>query len=262
MTFILYSIVGAIAGVLAGLFGIGGGLIVVPALIFSFTLQQVAPDVLTHLAVGTSLASMVITSISSIRTHNKSGAVQWRIFLFVSCGLLLGSYLGAYTAASLSGSVLQKCLGGFALAVSAKMWFSLKASEGAKVPNVGVLATAGVIIGSISSLFGIGGGSISVPFFRHISLTMKQSVGTSAACGLPIALTGAISNMYLGYGHARLPPMSTGYVYWPAFFGIVITSVFFARIGARLAHRLPSDKLQKGFAVFLAIIGIQFLVGS
>lgn len=260
MLFLLYLILGACAGVMAGLFGIGGGLIIVPVLIFSFKIQGMSPEVLTHMAVGTSLATMVITSLSSIKAHQDEGAVQWRIFATLSVGILTGAFLGVYTAVNLSGHVLQKLLGGFAILVSAKMWFGFKVHEGARIPGKSVLVSAGVVIGSVSSMFGIGGGTLSVPFLRRISLTMKQAVGTSAACGFPIAAMGAFSNMLLGERSTELPVLATGYVYWPAFLGIVLTSVLFARIGARIAHRLPAEKLQRMFAVFLFIVGLQFLI--
>ncbi len=260
MIFILYLVLGACAGVMAGLFGIGGGLIIVPVLIFSFKAQGMSSEVLTHMAVGTSLATMVITSLSSIKAHQDEGAVQWKIFTTLSIGILAGAFMGVYTAVNLSGHLLQKLLGVFAILVSAKMWFGFKVREGARIPGKVVLVSTGVVIGSVSSMFGIGGGTLSVPFLRRISLTMKQAVGTSAACGLPIALMGALSNMVLGESNPQLPALATGYVYWPAFLGIVLTSVLFARFGARLAHGLPAEKLQKMFAVFLFVVGAQFLV--
>ncbi|WP_419833951.1 sulfite exporter TauE/SafE family protein [Endozoicomonas atrinae] len=260
MLFLLYLVLGACAGVMAGLFGIGGGLIIVPVLIFSFKIQGMSPEVLTHMAVGTSLATMVVTSLSSIKAHQDEGAVQWRIFATLSVGILAGAFLGVYTAVNLSGHVLQKLLGGFAILVSAKMWFGFKVHEGARIPGKSVLVIAGVVIGTVSSMFGIGEGTLSVPFLRRISLTMKQAVGTSAACGFPIAVMGAISNMVLGEKGTELPAMATGYVYWPAFLGIVLTSVLFARIGARIAHGLPAEKLQKMFALFLLVVGMQFLI--
>ncbi|KEI70647.1 sulfite exporter TauE/SafE family protein [Endozoicomonas elysicola] len=260
MLFLLYLVLGACAGVMAGLFGIGGGLIIVPVLIFSFKAQGMSSEVLTHMAVGTSLATMVITSLSSIKAHQDEGAVQWKIFTTLSIGILAGAFMGVYTAVHLSGHLLQKLLGVFAILVSAKMWFGFKVREGARIPGKVVLVSTGVVIGSVSSMFGIGGGTLSVPFLRRISLTMKQAVGTSAACGLPIALMGALSNMVLGENNPQLPALATGYVYWPAFLGIVLTSVLLARFGARLAHGLPAEKLQKMFAVFLFVVGAQFLV--
>ncbi|MFK0571376.1 sulfite exporter TauE/SafE family protein [Endozoicomonas sp.] len=260
MLFLLYLILGACAGGMAGLFGIGGGLIIVPVLIFSFKIQGMSPEVLTHMAVGTSLATMAITSLSSIKAHQERGAVQWPIFVTLSIGILAGAFLGVYAAINLSGHLLQKLLGVFAILVSVKMWFGFKVHEGARIPGKALLISAGVVIGSVSSMFGIGGGTLSVPFLRRISLTMKQAVGTSAACGFPIAVMGAVSNMVLGEKNPWLPVLATGYIYWPAFLGIVLTSVLFARLGARLSHGLPAEKLQKMFAVFLFFVGGYFLI--
>lgn len=257
--FLLYLLLGACSGLMAGLFGIGGGLLIVPVLIFSFKLQGMSPEVLTHMAVGTSLATMIITSLSSIKAHQKEGAVMWRVFSTLSIGILFGVFLGVYTAVNISGHTLQKLLGVFVILVSVKMLFDIKDRKGANMPGKIVLIGMGAVMSSVSSMFGIGGGVLSVPFLRHISFTMKQSVATSAACGFPIALIGAASNMILGEKNSELPDFATGYVYWPAFLGITLTSVICTQLGAGLAHRLPAEKLQKLFAIFLLIVGSQFL---
>ncbi len=262
MIFLSYLILGALAGTLAGLFGIGGGLIIVPALVYSFQLQGVAPEILTHLAVGTSLATIVVTSTSSIKAHHAKGAVQWPIFVLLASGILLGSWLGVLTAIQMSGPTLQRVIGIFALTVAVKMWFGFKIREGHAIPAKPVMILAGSIIGWASSIFGIGGGTMSVPFLRKCHLTMGKAVATSAACGLPIAIMGTSANIFLGHGNPLLPEMSTGFVYWPAFLGIVLTSMFCARFGADLAHTLPSEKLQKMFAVFLMIVGLEFLIAA
>ena len=140
------------------------------------------------------------------------------------------------------------------------MWYGFKSSESSKIPGKALLVLAGSIIGWISSIFGIGGGTLSVPFLRKANLNMAQAIGTSAACGLPIAITGATANMIMGRTNELLPTLSTGYVYWPAFLGIVLTSVLFARFGALLAHRLPAVKLQKLFALLLMVVGCEFLL--
>lgn len=260
MTFLLYLVLGAFAGTLAGLFGIGGGLIIVPVLIFSFELQGLSPEVLTHLAVGTSLATIVITSLSSINTHHSKGAVRWPVFAMLAVGVLMGSWLGVYTAIQLSGQVLQRLIGVFAIVVAAKMWFGFQSGAGSTMPGRPVMVFAGGVIGWVSSIFGIGGGTLSVPFLRRSQLPMAQAVGTSAACGLPIALMGTAANIVLGYDNDQVPALATGYVYWPAFFGIVLTSVLFARLGALLAHRLPAEQLQKLFAILLVVVGSKFLL--
>ena len=260
MIFLSYLLLGALAGTLAGLFGIGGGLVIVPVLVYSFEYQGLSPDILTHLAVGTSLATIVVTSLSSIRAHQSEGAVRWAVFFIISSGILLGAWLGVYTAVQMSGAMLQNAIGLFAILVAVRMWAGFKTDQGACLPGRPILIGAGLVIGWASSIFGIGGGTLTVPFLRKCNLNMPEAVATSAACGFPIALVGALANIVMGQHSESLPAMATGFVYWPAFLGIVLTSVLFASYGARLAHRLSPNLLQKLFAVFLMIVGIEFLI--
>src|SRR5690606_35894575 len=188
MEFLIYLVLGACAGVLAGLFGVGGGLIIVPVLVFSFTAQGFAPEVLAHLAVGTSLATIVFTSINSIREHHRRGAVRWPIFVWLSLGILVGGVFGALTASLLQGPLLQKIIGVFAICMAIQMGFDLRPKASREVPGKPGLTSAGGVIGWASAIIGIGGGSLTVPFLAWNSVPMQQAVATSAACGLPIAL--------------------------------------------------------------------------
>jgi uncharacterized membrane protein YfcA len=261
-TLVLYLVLGALAGVVAGLFGIGGGLLIVPVLIFSFELQGISDSVLTHMAVATSLATIVITSISSVRAHHQRGAVRWELFRPLGVGILLGAVLGVTTAVQLSGPVLQLTIGVFVLLVALQMALNLKPSAGEARPTTPELGTAGVGIGWASAIFGIGGGTLTVPYLNWRRVAMQQAVATSAACGLPIALMGAATNMALGWGASELPPWSLGYVYLPAFAGIVLASSLTAPVGARLAHSLPQAKLKKVFALFLLAVSLRFILGN
>ena len=260
MAFLLYLILGACAGVLAGLFGVGGGLIIVPVLVFSFTAQGFSTEVLTHVAVGTSLATIVFTSLNAVREHHKRGAVRWPIVGWMSVGIILGAALGALTADALKGPVLQKIIGVFAIMMAIQMAFELKPKAQGQVPGKTGLSVAGVVIGWASAIFGIGGGSLTVPFLSAKGVVMQQAVATSSAVGLPIALSGALSFMVVGWSAAHLPEGSTGYVYWPALVGIALTSMYFTRFGVRLAHRLPAKRLKQLFALLLACVGTSFLV--
>ncbi len=262
MVFALYILIGALAGVLAGLFGVGGGLIIVPALLVSFSVYGFAPEIVTHLAIGTSLATIVITSISSTRTHHQKKAVDWNLFKQLSPGILLGSLLGVYTATQLNGRTLQGALGIFALLMATRLWYghALSASACGNQPTKPwVLTTGGGIIGWASGMFGIGGGALSVPFLRWRRVPMTLAIGTSAACGLPIAIMATAANMIMGADQPFLPAYATGFVYWPAFIGIVLTSVPFSRLGAKWAHNLPASRLQQGFALFLVAVGVKLL---
>jgi hypothetical protein len=262
MIIFFYLALGAVAGFMAGLFGIGGGLIIVPLLVYAFTLQGVAPEVLTHMAVATSLATIVVTSISSVLAHHKARAVQWGTFTVIAPGILLGAWLGAQLADFLSGATLRILLGLFILLIAAQMGFGFKASAQREVPQALGLSVVGIVIGGISALFGIGGGSLTVPFLSYCNIRIQQAVATAAAVGLPIAVAGVAGSIFAGFNNAYLPQQSIGYVYWPAFLGIIVTSALMAPIGARLAHRLPADKLKKLFALFLMLIGIEFIIQS
>lgn len=260
MEFLLYLILGGFAGVLAGLFGVGGGIIIVPVLVLSFTAQGFSPDVLTHLAVGTSLATIIFTSINSILAHHRKGAVRWPVVLWMTVGILAGTAVGTLTAAAIQGPMLLKIIGVFAIVMAIQMGLNIKPKASGDVPGKPGLTIAGIVIGWASAIFGIGGGSLTVPFLSWRSVPMQQAVATSAACGLPIAIVGALSFMLVGWDEAHLPQWSLGFVYLPAMAGIAITSMFFARIGANLAHRLSPLMLKRLFALLLLGVGINFLI--
>lgn len=255
----LFAFVGVVAGLIAGLFGLGGGVVMVPAMIYSFTLLGYDEAVLTHLAVGTSLACIVVTSVIATRTHHQKGAVDWLLLRRWVPGLLLGAWLGGAFAAQLEGPLLQLALGGFLFLVGFTQLVSL-VQDRTSLPGVWGGGLASAIIGALSSLFGIGGGSLTVPYLRYCRVPMQRAVATSAAQGFPLALAGSLSFAWQGWGNALLPDMSSGFVYWPAFAGLVICSAPATRIGAKLAHQLPAEKLQKAFACALILIGSQFLL--
>jgi len=260
MELLLYLLLGAAAGVLAGLFGVGGGIIIVPVLVLSFTSHGIAPEILTHLAVGTSLATIVFTSINSTLEHHRRGAVRWPLFRWLTLGIVLGTVLGALTAAAIKGEWLQKIIGTFAVVIAIQLALDLKPRASRDVPGKPGLAAAGGVIGWASAIFGIGGGSLTVPFLVWRSVPMQQAVATSAACGLPIAIAGTLSFIWTGWGNPQLPAWSLGFVYLPGLLGIALTSMFFARIGARLAHRLSPRLLKRLFALLLFSVGLSFLV--
>lgn len=259
MEFLLYLVLGAAAGVLAGLFGVGGGLIIVPVLVFSFKAQGIAPEVLTHLAVGTSLATIVFTSANSVITHHRRGVVLWNIVRWFTPGILLGGLLGGMTAAQLQSPFLQKVIGVFAVLMAVQMGFDLRPKTRRPVPKPAGLAASGGFIGWAAAIVGIGGGSITVPFLTWRSVPMLQAVATSAACGLPIAIAGSLSFMWQGHAVAGLPDWSLGFIYLPALVGIAATSMIFARLGAQLAHKLPAKVLKRLFALLLLSVGLTFL---
>jgi uncharacterized membrane protein YfcA len=257
---ITYLLVGSFAGFQAGLLGVGGGMIIVPVLIFTFALHNFDPNVATHMAVATSLATIAVTSISSVLAHNKHGNVNWGLFKTLTPGLVVGVWLGVNTALSLSGQMLQICFGIFALAVAAKMATGANPNADKSLPGRTGLISTGVVIGWASAIFGIGGGTLTVPFLRWRSVEMKKAVATSAACGLPIAIVGALTNALKGLHATDMPQYSLGYVYIPALFGIVATSAFFAKLGAKAATNMSQKALQNTFVGLLALVGVVMII--
>ena len=261
--YVWFVIAGAFAGVSAGLFGVGGGMIIVPALVWIFTAYHFSPEVVTHLAIGTSLATIVVTSISSLTAHNKRGGVRWEVWRKMALGLVIGSLVGAGIADMIDGKVLQAIIGVGALLVALKMLFlSNKEQLGKPLPSAGVQFGAGTGIGLASSIFGIGGGSLTVPFLNWAGLPMKQSVGTSAACGLPIAVAGAIGFAWFGQDVVNLPEGTIGFVHITGFLCISVASFAMAKVGAKLAHVLPALTLKRAFGVLLLFAGGQLLLSG
>lgn len=254
-TVLLYLALGALSGLMAGLFGVGGGAVIVPVLIIAFARQGLDPAVLTHIAVGTSLAVICLTSISSVRAHHRNGFVDWPVVRVMAPALVIGVVAGVLTVVRIPGPVLQWIIGSYLCLIAIQMGFDLMPAGHRLQLTRRVQWLAGAVIGWVSALFGIGGGSLTVPFLSFYGVRMQHAVATSAACGFPIAVGGALSNMLAGWGQADLPAGSLGYVYLPAFAGIALMSLPFAKLGANLAKNLPATVLKRIFAGFLVIIG-------
>ncbi|HNS99412.1 MAG TPA: sulfite exporter TauE/SafE family protein [Polyangiaceae bacterium] len=256
---VMYSTVGAVAGVLAGLLGIGGGLVIVPMLVFCFGLQSIADEHTMHLALGTSMASIVFTAFSSASAHHRRKAVDWTVVRRMTAGLLLGTFAGSCVVALLSTRLLKGFFVVFLLYVATQMILGHKPKPSRTLPGSLGMFGAGGFIGVISSWVGIGGGTLSVPFMVWHNVPLKTAIGTSAALGFPIAVAGAVGYVYNGSGIEGRPDWSIGFVYLPALAGIVLVSVLTAPLGVRLAHALPVDKLKKVFAVLLYVVAIRML---
>ncbi|MFQ5644871.1 MAG: sulfite exporter TauE/SafE family protein [Thiogranum sp.] len=254
-----YLLLGVIAGVLAGLLGVGGGLIIVPVLAALFALQGFTAEHLMQLAVGTSLATILFTSLSSMLAHHRRAAVEWPSMLQLSLGILPGGWLGGVLALWIGSLALAGLFGLFELLVAAQMGFGRPPAAHRKSPGRTRNAIVGVAIGALSALLGIGGGTLTVPWLVWHGIDVRKAVGTSAACGLPIALSGTLGFIAVGLGRQGLPAGSTGFVYWPAVIVISIASVLSAPSGARLAHSLDRARLKKVFAMFLAVLGLLML---
>ncbi|HTT07963.1 MAG TPA: sulfite exporter TauE/SafE family protein [Gammaproteobacteria bacterium] len=258
---LLYALVGVAAGFFGGLFGLGGGIVVVPALYFLFKAAAFHPEVMMNMSVGTSLATAVFTATTSTWAHHRRGAVQWPVVRRLAPGVLAGGLLGAFVAGGIPANGLRVFFGLFEIAVAWQLLRNWRPKSGRGLPSTAVMIAVGGVFGALSALLGIGGGTLTVPFLFWCNIGMRESVATSAAVGLPITLAGAVGHVLAGWGQSGLPPGSTGHLYWPALAAIAATSIFAAPLGAKLAHALPVDTLKRAFAVVVAVVGVRMLWG-
>lgn len=252
---LLYFSTGIVTGIFSGLFGVGGGLIIVPILSFIFAGHGFPSAHIMHMALGTSLATIVFTSISSARAHHKRGGVNWFIVRRIMPGLIAGALAGTWLASQMSTIWLKGLFVIFDFYVGTQLLLEFSPSPSGRQSESGPMVFAGALIGSLSSLVGIGGGTLSVPFLIYCNYPMRQAVGTSSAIGLPVAISASAGYIFNGLQVHGLPPMSAGFVYLPALAGIALASGLTAPLGARLAHRLPVPLLKKLFALLLYAVG-------
>jgi uncharacterized membrane protein YfcA len=242
---------GAAVGFAAGLLGIGGGLLVVPVLTLLFTVNEVPKELVVHMAIATSLATIMFTSISSVLAHHRRGAVSWQIVKVLVPGLLIGSWIGPWIGKQLNSSALALLFAAFVTISGTRMLLHRKPPAARELPEpLGMLAAGGVI-GILAGLVGAGGGFVSVPFMTWCNVKIHDAVATSAALGFPIALAGTVSNIHYGMGTPGLPPGSIGFIHVPVLLVVSFASVLTAPFGARTAHRLPVESLRKVFALTL-----------
>lgn len=278
---------GVFAGFLAGLLGIGGGMVIVPVLVYVYASSGFPLDAVMQFALATSLASIFFTGLSSAGAHHVRGAVRWDLVRLMTIPLVLGALAGAWLANWLGNDWLQRLFGLFAVLIAVRMWFASTADAAVAVgERPGAVAVAGEgassdpgrstpagdetggqsrhvlaggVIGVASAIFGIGGGSLTVPWLHHTGLRMQNAVATSAACGIPIALAAASGYMALGQARDDLPAWSLGYVHLPSLLLLVAASMPMAAVGARVAHRLPASALRKVFSVLLLAVAVDFI---
>lgn len=258
---LIYLLLGALAGLVAGLLGVGGGIVIVPVLVLLFQAQGFSEINIMHLALGTSLATIAVTSISSVIAHHRLGSLNWRLVLWLSPGLIIGAVLGAFLADKVASGTLQRLFGLFEMAVALYMFFGARFSSASARPIAAPeLVAAGSVVGTLSAMLGIGGGTMTVPYLTWRGRVMQEAVAVSSACGFPIAVAGGLGYLLAGLNALSLPPLATGYIYWPAFVGISCASLLLAPQGARLAHRLPVAQLKRLFALILLLIGAAMLL--
>jgi uncharacterized membrane protein YfcA len=255
----VYLIMGLFVGFFAGLLGIGGGLILVTLMVYLFTVQGFPADRLVHLALGTSICSIVFTSLSSLRAHHKHLAVRWDIVRTAIPGLVLGTLLGTLIADQLKSKYLAGFFIVFVYYSAVQMFADIKPKPTRQLPGAVPMSAVSVFIGVLSSLVGVGGGVMTIPLMSLCNVPMRQAIGTSAALGLPIAIAGTIGFIATGLGKDHLPAFSVGYVYLPALIGIVLGTFVTVPLGAKLTHRMPVTMLKKIFAVILFILATRML---
>lgn len=256
---VAYLALGLVSGFLAGLLGIGGGVIIVAVLTFAFDAQGMPHELVLPLALGTSMATIIFTSISSLRTHQAHGAVRWDLVRDISPGVIVGALAGTMIAARTSTHALTIFFAVFVLLIAAQMAFGLKPDARHELPGLPGRLIGGGVIGVISALVAIGGGSLTVPWLTWCNVRIQHAIGTSAAMGLPIALSGTAGYLWNGWGQTGLPAGAVGYVFVPALLCLLVSSMLTAPLGARLAHRLPVRSLKRAFAVLLIILAVKML---
>lgn len=247
-------LLGTATGFFAGLLGIGGGMLLVPFITLFLSVSGFSEHLVVHIAIATSLATIMFTSISSVRAHHKRGAVQWRLVGLLAPGILLGSWIGPWLGKQMNSAALATFFGIFVLLSATQMLLNKKPPAVRDLPNKLGMFAAGGVIGVLSGLVGAGGGFISVPFLTWCNVKIHQAVATSAALGFPIAFAGTLSNIYYGFGVEGLPSGSLGFVYLPALLVIAVASVLTAPFGAATAHRMPVQTLRRLFSVMLYVL--------
>jgi uncharacterized protein len=256
-----YLVLGAVAGFFAGLLGVGGGAIMVPVLALMFAAQGFNAAHLMHLALGTSMAAIVFTSLSSLRAHHHHGAVRWPIVRTIAPGILVGTFAGAQLATLIPTRPLAIFFTLFMGYIAIQLLANIKPKPARQLPGAPGMTAVGAVIGALSALVAIGGGSLSVPFMTWCNVRMHEAIGTSAAIGFPIALAGTAGYLLGGLGVKGLPAGSLGYIYLPALIVCVAMSMLTAPLGARAAHNLPVATLKKIFAGVILLLLAKMLHG-
>jgi len=256
---VFYLIFGAIVGVLAGLLGVGGGVILVPILDITLAMEKIDMSVAHHMALATSMGSIIFTSISSARSHNKRGVIRWDIVKTMTPGLLAGTFLGSFVVAGIPVKPLKIIFAAFLFYAATQMILDFKPKASRHLPGTLGLLLVATAIGAISSFIGIGGGALTIPFLAMCNVPMINVIGVSAALGFPIALAGSIGFIVNGSGVPNLPAYALGFIYLPALAGLVCASMLTAPVGVKLSHSLPVKTIKRFFGFFLCAMGLRMV---
>jgi uncharacterized membrane protein YfcA len=258
MIWVEYALTGLFAGFLAGYLGIGGGLVLVPVLSFLFSQDPATADIAVQMAVATSLATMLFTSMSSLLAHKKRGAIVWSLVRQMIAGLFAGALLGSFIADRIGNIALGNVFGVFAFIVGLQMLRGSGQPENRPLPGRSKITATGFGIGTLSSLLGIGGGSMTVPWLLWHGQTVQKAIATAAACGYPIALAGTLGFVLLGDQQSSAPTL--GYVNLQALAGVAVFSVLGAPVGVAAIHRSSPIFAKRLFSVFLLIVAAKMLL--
>lgn len=247
---------GAYAGFVSGLLGLGGAVVVVPALTLAFTLQGIDAREVERMAIATSLASLAFTSLASMRAHAARGAVDGAIVRTLAPGVVAGTFVGALVAARLPSAVLQALFVVAIAAIALSLALDLRPAPSRELPGRAGLAVAGATIGGVSSLVGLGGGVLTIPFLTWCNVGIHRAIGTSTAVGVLIAIAGTAGFVVAGWHRPTLPAATLGYVHLPSLAAVVLASVVVAPLGASIAHRCDASSLKRVFACVIVGVGV------
>lgn len=263
LSFILLCLlVGAVAGFFAGLFGIGGGLMIVPVLVYLLPMVGVPEPLLMSTALGTSFATIVITGFSSAQRHHKLGNVVWSAVKILAPSIMVSVFICGFFIGKLDRDISSKLFACLVVYLAVKMVLSIKPKTNKTVKPLTTQSSiiGGILIGMASSAAGIGGGGFIVPFLNYRGIDMKKAIGSSAFCGMLLGTSGMFSFMLSGWGNSAMPEYSLGYIYFPAVLCITATSFFTSKLGATATSKLPVPTLKKGFALLLITIAVDMFI--
>lgn len=253
-------LLGAVVGFLAGLFGIGGGLIIVPVLVYLLPMVDVPDPLLISTALGTSFATIVITGFSSAQRHHKLGNIAWSAVKVLVPSIMISTFIAGLFIGKLDKSIASKIFACLVVYLAIKMILSIKPQAVVKTLTTKSAVIGGALIGVASSAAGIGGGGFIVPFLNSRGIEMKKAIGSSAFCGMLLGLSGMLSFMLGGWNANNMPDYSIGYVYLPAVIGITATSFFTSKLGATTTTKLPVPVLKRYFALLLIVIALDMFL--
>ncbi|MEA5097721.1 MAG: sulfite exporter TauE/SafE family protein [Burkholderiaceae bacterium] len=254
-----YPLLGAIVSLIAGMFGVGGGLVLVPILYMLFAAQGFPHEHIMHIALGTTMMSMIVTVAVSMNVHRKLGNIDWTIAKIMAIGLALGSVAGSTIASRLPTRPLTLIFSGIVILAAINMILNIKPSPSRQLPGTRWQLIVSFVFGIIAALTAATGGFLVTPYLAWHNVPMKRAIGTTSAIGVPVAIGGAFSDFVAGWSTQNLPPLTYGFVCLPALIGIVCCSSVFASWGARLVSRMDGDKVKRIFGAYVLIIALKML---